>query len=180
VLIYALIGVSVWPRQRQKGTAGDGVGVASISEEGQRFARWSIGTIWLLGAFLQLQSPFLSPGGLAGSLMPGFAVRLVEGNGVPWTIALALLQLGIGIGILSRKRAHVFAFASIGVSLLFWWVGQSFGEFWTGTGTDPNSGPLMILLTLCAVPTAWQALRARVNRGIMPEQGLDGRSSDIG
>lgn len=158
VLLYALIGWALWPRRKQ--TTGfetsDIVSEPSVSEGGSRFARYAIGGLWVLGAVLQFQTSYLSPQGLASVLAPNFVIRLVSGDGIAWTIVLAIVELTIGVGMIRGKNLPLFGWASIIVSFLFWWVGQSFGDFWTGLGTDPNSGPLFMLLTLCAVPSIWK------------------------
>jgi hypothetical protein len=65
-----------------------------------------------------------------------------------WFILLiAALQFCIGFGVLLsgiwRKLAIGFG---IVFSLVFWVVGQSLGAYFTGLATDPNAGPLFILL----------------------------------
>ena len=67
-----------------------------------------------------------------------------------WFIAvLALVQILVGLLAIrsgfSRKAA---IFLGIAISLLLWVIGQNLGGYYTGLATDPNSGPLYILLGL--------------------------------
>lgn len=67
-----------------------------------------------------------------------------------WLIpVLALLMLFVSLGVflkgIIRKAALLLG---ILLSLIFWVVGQSLGGYYTGVATDPNAGPLFILLGL--------------------------------
>jgi hypothetical protein len=81
------------------------------------------------------------------------------------SVALALLEAAIGVGVFLGSRARLFLLLGIGVSLAFWAVGQSFGELFSGTSTDPNAAPLYVLLALALIPTASVA-RASVSPGV--------------
>jgi hypothetical protein len=50
--------------------------------------------------------------------------------------------------------AQVAVVAAIVVSLLLWLIGQDLGELFTGGATDPNTGPLLVLLAL----TYWRSI----------------------
>lgn len=67
-----------------------------------------------------------------------------------WLIpVLALLMLLVSLGVLLKGSFRKVALAlGIGLSFIFWLVIQNLGMFYTGTATDPNSGPLLILLAL--------------------------------
>jgi len=73
-----------------------------------------------------------------------------------WFIALlAVVQLLISIAVLIPGCARRVAIAAgIVLSLIFWAVGQSFGGYYTGLATDPNSGPLFILLGVAVLGCA--------------------------
>jgi hypothetical protein len=43
-------------------------------------------------------------------------------------------------------------------------VGEGFGGIFTGTATDPNTGPLLVLLGFAVYPVATARARARVRR----------------
>ena len=42
-------------------------------------------------------------------------------------------------------------YAGMLLAALYWAIGQSFGELFSGQATDPSTGPLMIILGLAAV-----------------------------
>jgi len=67
-----------------------------------------------------------------------------------WVIlSVSLIQIFIGLGVLARKNIRYAAiWIGILLSLIFWIVGQSLGQYYSGLGTDVNSAPLIILLGL--------------------------------
>lgn len=158
IVLYVLAGIALWPGRR------DG---AELSAGGQRAARTGLALLWIGGAALQLQTAFLSAKGFASALPVGWAAHLIAASGVAAVAVAVALQLAIGVGVLvAAPRLRVAAWASILLSLLFWWVGQEFGEFWAPLGTDPQAGPLWVLLTLCAFPALLANLKgARSGRG---------------
>lgn len=69
--------------------------------------------------------------------------------GYLFILALAILQLCTGIGVLLSGTVRKLAIAlGITLSLVFWIIGESLGGYYTGLATDPNAGPLFILLGL--------------------------------
>lgn len=145
VLLYGLIGWSIWPRATDAHLG--------ISDGGKHIARWSLGLLWIVGAILQFQPPYLAPKGIGGMLTVDWVANLVGNHGVLFSVILAAIEVVIGLGVLINRRVRPFMWASVILSLIFWWVGQSFGQMFTPLGTDPNAGPLFVLLTLCAYPT---------------------------
>lgn len=146
VLLYGLAGWFVWPSERNSQKSD------SISNKGRKFARYSLGLIWILGGILQLQPAYLASEGLSGAFSVDWIGNLVGTHGMEVSIILAVVELTIGLVILSGKNVRPLIWASLILSLLFWWTGESFGQMLSALGTDPNSGPLLILITLCAYP----------------------------
>jgi hypothetical protein len=71
----------------------------------------------------------------------------------PAAVAL-LVTLEFAVGLLSLGRGRyrqVALWTGIALSALFWMVGQSFGLLLSGQSTDPNAGPLLVVLGLAAV-----------------------------
>jgi hypothetical protein len=68
------------------------------------------------------------------------------GHGVPIGLTLATASAAIGVGVSRNWHARVFLRLSIALNVLFWVVGQGVGGLFTGAATDPNSGPLLVLL----------------------------------
>lgn len=69
--------------------------------------------------------------------------------GLLFILSLAVLEVVIGVGVLASSKYRKL---SIGLgmllSLCFWFFGQSLGSIYTGHSTDPNSGPLFVILGL--------------------------------
>jgi hypothetical protein len=176
VLLYGLIGLMAWPRQtadrsRERGGQGGRVGLAS-SAAGQGLggavtplAVWS--GFWVLAAVL-----FVLPDNRTHSSISSAIQGMAPGNsgwyshfllrtgdhfgsvGTQTAWVLAVVSLVIGLGPLVARRPGVFLAAGGVLSFLLWITGQGLvGGIFTGKGTDPNTGPLLILLALAMVPT---------------------------
>lgn len=80
-----------------------------------------------------------------------------------WFILLmATLMAFVGICILLPRVWRRIAVAiGIALSVCFWFLGQNLGGYYTGVMTDPNSGPLFILLGLAilAIPSLDQKIK---------------------
>jgi hypothetical protein len=62
---------------------------------------------------------------------------------------LALLSAAIGVAVATNWRPAPFLALAIVLNVGYWVVGQGFGGiFYTNSATDPNAGPLFILLAL--------------------------------
>jgi hypothetical protein len=67
---------------------------------------------------------------------------------------LAALAVVIGLGPLVARRPGWFLAAGAALSLVWWVAAQGLvGDIFSGTGTDPNTGPLVIFLAAAMVPT---------------------------
>jgi hypothetical protein len=173
VLIYALIGLMAWPRRapRRSITDGEPVGIASSAAAqgiGAAITPLVVWTgFWVLSAVL-----FILPANRTrtsiSSAVTGMApgtpswyshFLLSTGNhfasvGTQTAWVLAILSLIIGIGPLLARRSGVFLAAGIVLTAILWITGQGFlGGTLSGSGTDPNTGPLIVLLALAMMPT---------------------------
>ena len=72
--------------------------------------------------------------------------------GVWTTWLLAIASLIVGFGPLLFRRPTPFLAGGGLLAAFFWVSGQGLGGIFTGSGTDPNTGPLIILLALAMVP----------------------------
>jgi hypothetical protein len=174
VLVYAFLGLLAWPRSAHA-TASEGddepVGVASsaaaqgIGGAVTPLAVWS--GFWILSAILFLLPDNRTQTSISSSIAgmapgnPGWYSHFLTstanhlnsgGTGIAW--ALAVISLVIGVGPLVARRPRPFLVAGALVTFVVWITGQGLvGGIFTGSGTDPNTGPLVILLALAMVPS---------------------------
>lgn len=74
---------------------------------------------------------------------------IASNSGYWFILLLSLIQIFVGVGVLIRGNwRKVSIYIGILLALLFWVIGESLGGYFTGLATDPNSGPLLILLGL--------------------------------
>lgn len=166
VLIYALLGIALWPRSTTSdGEQGNGSTLLS-----RRALRWFLAGYWLVVGLLQLQPYWWQPDQISQSVaamtQPGTLSGVIvdptlrwlsavsAGNEIPFNTGLIIVFLGLGLGIAFVKTGRIrpLLVASIIASLFIWWFGQSLGMILTGMSTDPNTGPMIILLTLACWP----------------------------
>jgi hypothetical protein len=75
-----------------------------------------------------------------------WAVTTTDGRGLAIALVLALLSAAIGVAVAFDWHAKRFVIVAIALNLVYWVVGQGFGGIFTGSGTDPNTAPLFVLL----------------------------------
>jgi hypothetical protein len=83
-----------------------------------------------------------------------------QGHGEAIAVVLAILSLTVAAGVWTRWRREALLLGAL-LSIIYWTFGQSLGELTTGRATDPNAGPLFVLLALALLP------RRRVNEGAL-------------
>jgi uncharacterized membrane protein YccC len=76
---------------------------------------------------------------------------LSQGGSAPYVVLVAVMVL-IGVGGLARRPWRTAA-AAVGavVATCFWVLGQNIGQLYSGQATDPNTGPLIVLMALALV-----------------------------
>lgn len=146
VVLYALIGAIVWPGGRPGGLLG------------VRGARLAWGALWLLMAWLWLEAPSSSanaitnainaaPSGMSWlSTIQDSAANAAKGDGLVIALFAAALSAGIGIAVGRNRHARELLALSVLLSLAYWVFGQGLGGIVQGGATDPNAGPLFVLL----------------------------------
>jgi copper(I)-binding protein len=175
VLLYVVLAAVVWPVPGPSGRRG-----WTRQDESAPPAPWTPmvwAVVWIGGAVLQALPGQNTAGAVADSLtgaaMPSWLMPLVTSvadgftklGGVAVWLLLAVL-VGIGLGALGGRRLRlVAAWTGIVLSVLFWVFGQGLGNLGSGQSTDPNSGPLLVLLAVAligavpdfvAVPADWR------------------------
>lgn len=173
VLIYAVIGLIVWPNDHPGGLLG------------VRGARLTWGLIWILMGGLWLLAVNSSanatrtlinaaPSGMSWlSTIQDWVAKGAKGNGLIIAVVLALLSFAIGIAVAVNWQPRKFLVAAIVLNLSYWLLGQGLGGIFQGGATDPNAGPLFILFAYvlyALVPYGQEA--ARVAREQQPAHDI--------
>ncbi|HUN31040.1 MAG TPA: hypothetical protein VMU95_03400 [Trebonia sp.] len=161
VILYALLAVLLWPADRAtrpRFPAARAVG-AHVAR-----ALWLV--LWLSLAYFAVTPANRAPGAVSGmisamtdgephwltGLMKGGA-SLVTGADLATSIVLAVALAVIAVGVyLPAPAARATLLLAIVVSLLIWVFAQALGGILAGGATDPNSGPLLVLLALAYWP----------------------------
>jgi hypothetical protein len=190
VLIYGLLGLMAWPRpprrwidwsDRPTGVASS-VAAQGIGRTVTPLAVWS--GYWSLAAVL-----FLLPANRTTTSVQSAIVGMADGepswyahfltnlgnlfstSGTETAWILAAVSVVIGLGPLVARRPGWFLAAGALFAFLMWIAGQGLvGDLFTGSDTDPNTGPLMILLAAAMVPTviaskeAWRSPAGEILR----------------
>jgi hypothetical protein len=97
-----------------------------------------------------------SPRAIAATETHVAALVSMNGTGVSLGLAEVFVVIAIG-GTLSGLRVpRRFAIAGLTLAIVMaagiWVFGEAFGTILTGSGTDPNTGPLLILLAVAYWP----------------------------
>jgi len=159
VIIYALLAVLLWPTDR------DGP-----FEAARPFGATPARLLWLI-LWGSLAWFAIGPASRASQAMrnmiagmasgePGWlasldrnAANLVAGQGTTVAVVLAavlsLVAAGVFLPVPGARAALVLA---VVVAAVIWVVGENLGGILTGSGTDPNTGPLLILLAAAHWP----------------------------
>jgi hypothetical protein len=84
---------------------------------------------------------------MSGGHMGEITLISNHSTGYWFILLLAIVQAVIGLLIfLPRIYRKIAVALGITLSLTFWFLGQSLGTYYSGLATDPNSGPLFIIL----------------------------------
>ncbi len=169
VFIYGLIGMMAWPRSRSHEGTAQSVGMAS-SAAGQGIGGAATPLLvwagyWSLAAVLFLLPDNRTSTSVSSAITgmssgePSVYSHFLNsfgnqfGSGGVWTTwLLAIGSLIVGFGPLLFRRPTPFLAGGGLLAAFFWVSGQGLGGIFTGSGTDPNTGPLIILLALAMVP----------------------------
>jgi hypothetical protein len=161
VILYALLAVLLWPAER-----GAPASFPAARAVGGHVARALWLVLWFSLAYFAVTPANRAPqavssriGGMADG-EPGWlaalvrgAASLVTGADLAASVALAAALAVIAIGIyLPAPMARAALVLAIVVALVIWVFGEALGGILTGGATDPNSGPLLVLLALAYWP----------------------------
>jgi hypothetical protein len=183
VIIYALLAVLLWPSDR----AGTSAPFTSARAIGAPIARALWLVLWLSLAYFALLPSNRAPQALSSMIAsmesgePGWlaalergAASLVAHQGLAASIVLAIALVIVAIGVyLPASAAKATLVLAITVAAVIWVFGEAFGAILTGGGTDPNSGPLLILLALTYWPVR-TTITAPVRTTLAPADASEG------
>lgn len=159
VLFYAVLAVLLWPRERPDGpfVAARSVGVTAAK------AIWAV--LWGLLALLAVVGSGRSPKALddlvaAYTGQPGWLAHidrstepLLLHHGTTAAILLAVICAVVAVGVYLPPPVAKFTLVlGMVVFAVIWVAIQDFGGILGGGATDPDSGPLLIILALIYWP----------------------------
>jgi hypothetical protein len=162
VILYAIVGLLVWPTSKQEGRS-----PADRGPFGDRGGLYAWSGLWVMSAVLWLLNVNRAQGathemirGMAEAA-PHWLAKFqssignhTQGHGTTIAVVLAIISLAVAIGVWTPLRWPALV-AGIVVSLAYWVLGQNLGgPFWIGNATDVNAGPLFVLLAIALLPVA--------------------------
>jgi hypothetical protein len=160
VILYAVLAVILWP----PGPGSSDAAFTAAHPVGVRPSKVIWVVVWGSLAGLAL---FGSSTRHAASLLSGMsdgeprwladldhhAAALAAGRGLAIALVTGLVLAGIALSVfLPARPARVMIVAAIVVGLVVWVVGEDFGQLFSGSATDPDSGPLLVLLAAAYWP----------------------------
>ena len=172
VFLYGLVGLMAWPRPaRNLDWSDEPVGIASsaaaqgIGRSITPLAVWA--GYWWLAAVLFLLPHNRTTTSVSSAIVgmadgqPGWYAHFLtdlgnffntSGTETAWILALVSVAIGLG-PLVVRRPGPVLAVGAF-LAFLMWIAGQGLvGNIFTGNDTDPNSGPMVIVLAAAMVPT---------------------------
>lgn len=165
-LLYVLLAVIIWPaRQDRAQDPAPGASVATAGPFGPVAPRVAWALLWAGLGYLILQPASRAAGSVSAMLTemtdgePGWIApldsglaRALAGYGTVVAIVLAVLCTAAVLGIAAPPRLTRIGVLAAALTGLAIWVLQDFGEIFTGQGTDPNSGLLLIAIAAAFWP----------------------------
>ena len=150
-VLYAFLAVLLWPSVRP-----DRDRPASVAD-GSPLGRWARPAWFVLwGAMAALM--LLAPASSATLTARGGTQAAIVTIGL--AAACALAAVGVFVPAALRPGLLVAVIAA----LVIWTAGENFGGLVSGSATDPNSGPLLVLIALAFWPAGPGRLAIRPNR----------------
>jgi hypothetical protein len=181
VILYALLAVLLWPA----GARAQVAPFPAAQAVGARAARGLWLVLWLSLAWFAVTPANRAPQALHDMIagmadgQPGWlaavernAASLVAGQGLAASVVLAAALALIAVGVyLPRPAARGALVLAMIVAAVIWVAGEAFGMILAGGATDPNSGPLLILLALAYWPPAPAMTPAATPVGLDAREG---------
>jgi hypothetical protein len=145
-VLYALLALLIWPTALGAPAEGQLTDPAHASVAGSgplgRYARLAWFVTWAFMAALMAHAPFA-------------AAPLTAAGGTPALVITAVFTAAFGFaaaGVLFRATTRAALITAAVAAALLWAAGENYGAIFSGMATDPNSGPLLVLLALAFWP----------------------------
>jgi hypothetical protein len=161
VILYALLAVLLWPPGEGQPTS-----YAAAGRTGAQVARLLWLVLWGGLAVLALAPATAAPRSLSAmiagmshgepawlSRIDGQLARLLSQHGGAAAVALGILLAVIAVGIYLPDPARRWALALAILTAAGLWLAEGLGGVLAGTGTDPNTGPLLAVLAIVYWPS---------------------------
>jgi hypothetical protein len=175
VILYALLAVLLWPAARD--TSAPFVAGAAV---GKRLAQALWLVLWASLVYFALLPASRAPGA-ASSMISGMAsgepgwlswldtrtATALAGQGLLVSALLAAALAAVAVSTFLPVRAARAGIVLALATAAFIWLAEGLGGILTGSGTDPNSGPLLALLAVAfwPGPAPWRSRQATSARG---------------
>ncbi len=181
VILYAIIGLLVWPTKKREGCSPADMG--PLGDKGGLWAwsgLWALsGGLWLVNVNRASDATHEMIKGMAEA-SPHWLAKIQDsignhtaGHGSTIAIVLAIVSVVVALGVWWVPLRWSALTVGIVVSLSYWVLGQSLGgPFWVGNATDVNAGPLFVLLAVALFPVAQVASSSQRARStqVAPEE----------
>jgi hypothetical protein len=188
VILYAIIGLLVWPTEKTEGRS-----PAALGPLGDRGGLYFWSGLWTISAGLWLANVNRAKEATHGMITemaeasPHWLARIQDslakhtvGHGTTIAVVLAIVSLVVAFAVWTPLRWPALAIGIV-LSLAYWLYGQDLGgPFWSEGATDFNAGPLFVLLAVSLFPVAQTATsRERApaetpSRTEIPQAGVPG------
>jgi len=167
-LLYVLAGLLVWPSSRSSSATAGLLGIRAARRAWA--AAWlGFAALWLLPANRAAGAVHdqiaATPSGTHWlSTLLSDAASAAAGHGLGIALVGAAVSAMIGLGTLVGRAPRLLLGLSLLVALVYWVFGEGFGGIFTGTATDPNTGPLLALLAVAVYSIRPATVRFRAVR----------------
>jgi hypothetical protein len=184
--LYMILALVLWPRRTEPPRAGHCVADGGLLRGRGTRAVWAV--VWAGTGALELEHANWASDALSAEIRNNAAgepswlahldrsvSRLLYGHGTEVVLVVLVVQVVVALWVLRPMTRRAGLALGIAVSLVYWVIGQNFGGILTGTATDPNLGPVMVLLALALWPrsTPSGGTEAEVATPVAAELGSD-------
>lgn len=160
-VLYIVVALVVWADESGPRARGPGTAIARIAWSGY----------WGLGALLHIPWHYSPAAVLAYNLQTAAQLQPAHLSGLDYTLAraaylnsapvsiiLASLELLLAVGVWMPVTRRWSVALGLGLTAVFWVLGQAMGGILTGLATDPGTAPLVALLGIRLLTSRpWEA-----------------------